>query len=111
MILSGQEKYRIVAIEMLLISLIENIDTFETSTLWVKLANIRQQSSRLLQTIERHSKEFYGNAGVEVSEQAVAGSGIFDRLMIAALASVELSEEKQDEFSKEINELLTKFEL
>jgi hypothetical protein len=111
MILSGQEKYRIVAIEMLLISLIENIDTFETSTLWVKLANIRQQSNRLKDSILKHSKEFYGDAADEVSGQAVAGSAIFDRLMIAALASVELSEEKQDEFSKEINELLTKFEL
>lgn len=109
--LSPQSKYRLVAIQMLLINLITCIEEFELTLFYQKLANIRQQSNRLKDSILKHSKEFYGDAADEVSGQAVAGSAIFDRLMIAALASVELSEEKQDEFSKEINELLTKFEL
>lgn len=109
--LSPQSKYRLVAIQMLLINLITCIEEFELTLFYQKLANIRQQSNRLKDSILKHSKEFYGDAADEVSGQAVAGSAIFDRLMMAALASIELSEDKQDEFSKEVNELLTKFEL
>ena len=109
--LPGKEHYNLVAIEMLLISLIENIDIFEKTDLWIKLTNIRQQSNRLKDSIIRKSIEFYGDDGLAASDQAVAGSAIFDRLMMAALASVELSEEKQDEFSAEINNLLNKYEL
>lgn len=109
--LSPQSKYRLVAIQMLLVSLLECIEKFELTLFYQKLANIRQQSNRLKDSIIKHSKEFYGDASDEVSGQAVAGSAIFDRLMMAALASVELSEEKQDEFSTEINNLLNKYEL
>lgn len=93
------DQLRTVATEMLLISLYDNLEVFEGTKMYLKVANIREQCRRLKNSIDIHHKQFYPKDGYDISDQAIEGSKVFDGLMIACLESVNLPDSEQEEFS------------
>lgn len=102
---------REVATEMLLISLYDNLEIFEGTKMYLKVANIRAQCKRLKQSIDIHAKEFYPKDSYDMSDQAINGSKVFDTLMLACLESVRLTDNEQEDFSISLTRLLGRFGL
>jgi hypothetical protein len=105
------DQLRTVATEMLLISLYDNLEVFEGTKMYLKVANIREQCRRLKNSIDIHHKQFYPKDGYDISDQAIEGSKVFDGLMIACLESVNLPDSEQEEFSIGLTRLFGRFGL
>ena len=97
--------------EMLFILMVNTLDEFEGTYAWRKVANIRQQTKRLKDSIERHCKEFYDSEELEIVNQATNGAIVFDELSYACLKSVTLPEKQQKEFSDGLEWLLERHRL
>lgn len=105
------DQLRTVATEMLLISLYDNLEVFEGTKMYQKIANIREQSRRLKNSINLHYKQFYPKDGYDIADQAISGSKVFDTLMLASLESVILPDSEQEDFSIGLTRLLGRFGL
>jgi len=109
--MSRTEQLRTVATEMLLISLYDNLEVFEGTKMYRKIANIREQCKRLKNSINLHYKQFYPEDGYDIADQAINGSKVFDTLMLASLESVNLTDNEQEDFSISLARLLGRFGL